>query len=119
MVLGVPRTATVMDVKRAYRKLARRFHPDINPGDHVAALRFKEITEAYETLSDPERRRRYDVLGYQPEPADAVDRVRGVRFLGERAHRAAGHLRRSVRRGVHARARTRRGTPAAPTCTRR
>lgn len=70
IVLGVSRTATVVEVKRAYRKLARRFHPDINPGDDVAALRFKEITEAYETLSDSERRRRYDLLGYQPEPVD-------------------------------------------------
>ena len=65
VVLGVSRTATVVEVKRAYRKLARRFHPDINPGDHVAAVRFKEITEAYETLGDAERRRRYDLLGYQ------------------------------------------------------
>ena len=80
VVLGVPRTATVMDVKRAYRRLARRFHPDINPGDHVAALRFKEITEAYETLSDPERRRRYDVLGYQPEPANPATGFEGFDF---------------------------------------
>ena len=80
VVLGVPRTATVMDMKRAYRKLARRFHPDINPGDEVAALRFKEITEAYETLSDPERRRRYDVLGYQPEAADASTGFEGFDF---------------------------------------
>ena len=80
VVLGVPRTATVMDIKRAYRKLARRFHPDINPGDQVAALRFKEITEAYETLSDPERRRRYDVLGYQPEAADASTGFEGFDF---------------------------------------
>jgi DnaJ-class molecular chaperone len=80
VVLGVPRTATVADVKRAYRRLARRFHPDVNPGDHVAAMRFKEITEAYETLSDPERRRRYDVLGYQPEPADPAAGFEGFDF---------------------------------------
>jgi molecular chaperone DnaJ len=80
IVLGVPRTATVVDVKRAYRRLARRFHPDINPGDHVAAGRFKEITEAYETLSDPERRRRYDLLGYQPEPVDASAGFEGFDF---------------------------------------
>jgi molecular chaperone DnaJ len=80
VVLGVPRTATVADVKRAYRKLARRFHPDVNPGDHVAAMRFKEITEAYETLSDPDRRRRYDLLGYQPEPADASAGFEGFDF---------------------------------------
>jgi molecular chaperone DnaJ len=80
VVLGVPRTATVMDVKRAYRRLARRYHPDLNPGDHVAAMRFKDITEAYETLSDPERRRRYDVLGYQPEPADPSAGFEGFDF---------------------------------------
>jgi molecular chaperone DnaJ len=63
-ILGVTREASHMEVKRAYRRLARRFHPDINPGDDVAAVRFKEIAQAYETLSDPERRRHYDLLGY-------------------------------------------------------
>ena len=60
IVLGVDRDATVADIKRAYRRLARRFHPDINPGDREAAARFREIVDAYETLTDPERRRRYD-----------------------------------------------------------
>jgi molecular chaperone DnaJ len=63
VVLGVSRGATTTDVKRAYRRLARRFHPDINPGDQAAALRFRQITDAYETLIDPERRHRYDTLG--------------------------------------------------------
>ena len=80
IVLGVSRTATVVEVKRAYRKLARAFHPDINPGDHVSSVRFKEITEAYETLSDPERRRRYDLLGYQPEPVDPSTGFEGFDF---------------------------------------
>jgi len=63
LVLGLEREATVGDIKRAYRRLARRFHPDINPGDRRAALQFGQIAEAYETLSDPERRRRYDATG--------------------------------------------------------
>lgn len=60
LVLGVGRHATPADIKRAYRRLARRYHPDINPGDREAAIRFRQILEAYETLIDPERRRRYD-----------------------------------------------------------
>ncbi|MEW6320013.1 MAG: J domain-containing protein [Acidobacteriota bacterium] len=60
IVLGVPRGAPPAEIKRAYRRLARRYHPDINPGDREAALRFRQILEAYETLIDPERRRRYD-----------------------------------------------------------
>jgi molecular chaperone DnaJ len=66
ILLGVPREATEGDIKRAYRRLARRYHPDINPGDREAAARFQEILDAYETLIDPDRRRRYDsgkVLG--------------------------------------------------------
>ena len=65
IVLGIERAATVGDVKRAYKRLARRFHPDINPGDRMAAAQFRQIAEAYETLSDPDRRRRYDAAGQE------------------------------------------------------
>src|SRR5579864_2612705 len=63
ILLGLERSATIGDVKRAYKRLARRYHPDINPGDRTAAAHFLRISEAYETLSDPERRRRYDTTG--------------------------------------------------------
>jgi curved DNA-binding protein len=62
-VLGVPKTATEDDIKKAFRKLARKHHPDVNPGDKSAEERFKEINEAYEVLSDSEKRKRYDQLG--------------------------------------------------------
>jgi molecular chaperone DnaJ len=60
VVLGLPQGAKESDIKRAYRRLARRFHPDINPGDRTAEARFKQILEAYETLIDHDRRMRYD-----------------------------------------------------------
>src|SRR6266705_3990393 len=62
-VLGVPRTATEDDIKKAYRKLARKYHPDVNPGDTTAEEQFKDIGEAYAVLSDPDKRKRYDQLG--------------------------------------------------------
>lgn len=62
-ILGLDRGASADDVKRAYRVLARRWHPDKNPGDAEADARFKDITEAYRTLSDPDKRSRYDRLG--------------------------------------------------------
>jgi DnaJ-class molecular chaperone len=62
-VLGVTRSATEDDIKKAYRKLARRHHPDMNPGNTQAEAKFKEATEAYEVLSDPEKRRKYDQFG--------------------------------------------------------
>ena len=63
LILGVDRGATPAEIKRAYKRLARKYHPDINPGDRMAAAQFRQIAEAYETLSDPERRRRYDAGG--------------------------------------------------------
>lgn len=61
--LGVPRTASAADIKKHFRKLARKHHPDVNKGDAAAEKRFKEVTEANEVLSDPEKRKLYDQLG--------------------------------------------------------
>lgn len=62
-ILGVDKTASKKDIKKAFRQLARQHHPDVNPDDSGAEERFKEINEAYEVLSDPEKRRKYDQLG--------------------------------------------------------
>ncbi|MEI6668602.1 MAG: J domain-containing protein [Acidobacteriota bacterium] len=62
-LLGVAPVAGLEEIKRAYRRLARRYHPDINPGDRTAAVRFRAVVEAYEVLIDPDRRREYDLLG--------------------------------------------------------
>src|SRR4028119_2520212 len=70
-ILGVDRKADEKDIKRAYRKLARQHHPDINPNDKTAEARFKEINEAYQVLSDKEKRELYDAVGddYDKVPA--------------------------------------------------
>src|ERR1039457_5515454 len=59
-VLGIPKTASADEIKQSYRKLARKYHPDANKGDRKAEERFKEISEAYNTLSDTKRRKEYD-----------------------------------------------------------
>lgn len=62
-ILGVQRTATAEEIKQAYRKLARQYHPDVNPGSKAAESCFKEVNEAYEVLSDPDKRKKYDQYG--------------------------------------------------------
>jgi molecular chaperone DnaJ len=69
-ILGINRSASDKDVKQAYRRLARKYHPDVNPGDKSAEARFKEINEAYEVLSDTEKRKKYDQFGSQWQNAD-------------------------------------------------
>ncbi|HHY76357.1 MAG TPA: molecular chaperone DnaJ [Firmicutes bacterium] len=67
-ILGVPKNATQEEIKRAFRQLAKKHHPDANPGDKEAEARFKEINEAYEVLSDPQKRANYDAYGHPDGP---------------------------------------------------
>src|SRR5579862_9523299 len=64
-ILGVPKTASDKEIKAAYRKLARQYHPDVNPGDKKAEDKFKDVGEAYDVLSDSDKRSKYDMYGDQ------------------------------------------------------
>ena len=70
-ILGVDRNASEKEIKSAYRKLARKYHPDVNPGDKAAEEKFKEVSEAYEVLTDKEKRSKYDQFGQYWEQAGA------------------------------------------------
>jgi DnaJ-class molecular chaperone len=74
-ILGVSRGAAEKDIKKAYRQLARKYHPDVNPGNQAAEAKFKEINEAYEVLSDAEKRKKYDRYGDQWQHADEFARA--------------------------------------------
>jgi molecular chaperone DnaJ len=86
-VLGVGKGASNDEIKRAYRRMAMKYHPDKNPGDKGAEAKFKECAEAYEVLSDAEKRRRYDQFGHEG--------LRIRRFL-------QGHLRSARQRDIAA-----------------
>jgi curved DNA-binding protein len=75
-ILGITKTATNQDIKKAYRKFARKYHPDLNPNDKVAEKNFKEINEANEVLSNPENRKKYDQYGKDWEHAEAFDKAK-------------------------------------------
>ena len=88
--LGISRTASDKDIKQAYRKLARKYHPDVNPGNKSAEEKFKEINNAYEVLSDPEKRKKYDQFGDKWQYADQFAGAQGNPFGGASGFRNAG-----------------------------
>src|SRR5438067_12842514 len=78
--LGVKKTATTEEIRKAFRKMARKYHPDVNPGDKAAEEKFKEISEANDVLSEPKKRKIYDQLGFYSDnidPAAAEAYARG------------------------------------------
>jgi DnaJ-class molecular chaperone len=80
--LGVARNANEKDIRSAYRKLARKLHPDVNPGDKAAEARFKQVNAAYDVLSDADKRKKYDLYGENWEHADEIERARAQRGHG-------------------------------------
>jgi DnaJ-class molecular chaperone len=81
-VLGVEKNASQDDIKKAYRKLARKYHPDLNPNDEDAKKRFQEINEANEVLTDPEKRKKYDQYGEHWKHEDAYEQAQQQRSRG-------------------------------------
>ena len=107
--LGVKKTASAEDIRKAFRKLARKYHPDVNPGDKGAEEKFKALSEANDVLSDPKKRKIYDQLGFysdniDPATADAYARAGGgtgadfVRLPGRVSWRTAPRRGRSRRK---------------------
>ena len=78
-ILGLPKDASDQDVKKAYRKLARKYHPDLRPNDTDAQKKFQQINDANEVLSDPEKRKKYDVYGENWRHADEIEKSRSER----------------------------------------
>src|ERR671921_668107 len=107
-VLGVKRDAKPEEIKKAYRRLARKYHPDVNPGDKGAEERFKKITDAHEVLSDEKKRKVYDRFGsYSEQLADAAARGAGAPGGGAGA-RGGGCRKKGPTSRCRSRSRSRR-----------
>lgn len=89
-ILGVPKTASEDDIKKAYRKLARKYHPDLNPNDKEANKQFQQVNEANEVLSDQEKRNKYDEYGEHWQNAEEFEKAKRSR-AGQRAYQGAGN----------------------------
>ena len=104
-VLDVPKTATDVDIKKAYRRLAMKYHPDRNPGDHEAEERFKEAKEAYEVLTDAQKRAAYDQYGHagvEAAAAGARGRAGAADAFSDIFGDVFGDIFGAARRGAHA-----------------
>lgn len=89
-LLELDKSASPADIKKAYRKLARKFHPDLNPKDKEAQLRFQQVNEANEVLSDPEKRKKYDQYGKDWQHADAYEEAKKQQQASGRAYSGGG-----------------------------
>ena len=83
-ILGINKDASDDDIKKAYRKLARKLHPDLNPNDKEAHAKFQQINEANEVLSDPEKRKKYDTYGENWKHAEQFEQARQQQQYGGR-----------------------------------
>lgn len=96
-ILGVPKNASEKDIKKAYRKLARLYHPDLNPNDKEAERKFKEVNEAHEVLSHPENRKKYDEYGKDWKHAEEFEKAKQQQqqYQGNRQQQYHGNFEES------------------------